>query len=107
MLGQVSNPVGEYSAPNIFADTLSLPASIRIKAVYNRAMRSPYLCARLRDLSNLMPHMLYPPEKVPLLSKVRETAFSLAFFVVALLAMAGWVYWLSSIVLKIMLWCFA
>ena len=51
--------------------------------------------------------MVLPPEKVPLLSKVREMAFSLAFFVVALLAMAGWVYWLSSIVLKMMLWCFA
>jgi hypothetical protein len=51
--------------------------------------------------------MLYPPEKVSLLSKVRETAFTLGFFAVALLAMVGWIYWLSSIVLKIVLWCFS
>ena len=51
--------------------------------------------------------MLYHPEKVSLLSKVREAAFSLAFFTAALLAMAGWVYWLSSIVWKMVLWCFS
>lgn len=51
--------------------------------------------------------MLYHPEKIPLLAKVREAAFSLAFFTSALLAMAGWLYWLSSIVWKIVLWCFA
>jgi hypothetical protein len=51
--------------------------------------------------------MLSSPEKVSLLSRVRETAFSLAFFAVALLAMVGWVYWLSSIVFKITLWCFS
>ena len=53
------------------------------------------------------PNMLYHPEKVSLLSKVREAAFSLAFFTAALLAMAGWVYWLSSIVWKMVLWCFS
>jgi hypothetical protein len=53
------------------------------------------------------PNMLYHPEKAPLLPKVREAAFSLAFFTSALLAMAGWLYWLSSIVWKIVLWCFA
>ena len=51
--------------------------------------------------------MLFPQEKVSLLAKVREKAFFLAFFATALLAMAGWMYWLSSIVLKIVLWCFS
>jgi hypothetical protein len=51
--------------------------------------------------------MLSPPEKVSLLSKVRETAFILVFFAAALMAMVGWIYWLSSIVLKIVLWCFS
>jgi hypothetical protein len=51
--------------------------------------------------------MLPQPEKVSLLAKVREKAFFLTFFATALLAMAGWIYWLSSIVLKIVLWCFS
>jgi hypothetical protein len=51
--------------------------------------------------------MLYNPEKFPLLSKVKEIAFSGAFLIVALLAMAGWVYLLSSIFLKFVLWCFS
>jgi hypothetical protein len=51
--------------------------------------------------------MLYEPQKIPLLSKAKEKAFSGAFLVVALLAMAGWVYLLSSIVLKFVLWCFS
>jgi hypothetical protein len=51
--------------------------------------------------------MLFPPEKISLLAKVREKAFFLAFFATAMLAMAGWIYWLSSIVWKIVLWCFS
>jgi hypothetical protein len=51
--------------------------------------------------------MLYTPEKIPLLSKAKERAFSGAFLVVALLAMAGWVYLLSSIFLTFLLWCFS
>jgi hypothetical protein len=49
--------------------------------------------------------MLSTPEKVPLLSRAKEKAFSGAFLVVALLAMAGWVYLLSSIFLKFVIWC--
>jgi len=58
-------------------------------------------------LENRYPNMLYHPEKVSLLSKAREAAFALAFFTSALLAMVGWVYWLSSIVWKIVLWSFS
>ena len=65
------------------------------------------MCGRFRDLRNSIPNMLSPPEKVSLLSKVRETAFILVFFAAALMAMVGWIYWLSSIVLKIVLWCFS
>jgi hypothetical protein len=50
--------------------------------------------------------MLYRPEKLPSFSKIRERAFSGAFFGVALLAMAGWMYLLSSIFLRFVVWCF-
>jgi hypothetical protein len=50
--------------------------------------------------------MLYQPEKLSPLSKIKEKAFSGAFFGLALLAMAGWVYLLSSIFLKFVVWCF-
>jgi hypothetical protein len=51
--------------------------------------------------------MLYRPEKAPLFSKIRERAVPATFFGLALLAMAGWVYLLSSIVLQFLLWCFS
>jgi len=50
--------------------------------------------------------MLYKPEKTPLLSRVREKAFSGAFLGLALLAMAGWAYFLCSFFLKFVVWCF-
>jgi hypothetical protein len=68
---------------------------------------SNYLCGRFSNLRNFTSIMLFPQEKISLLAKVRETAFFLAFFATALLAMVGWIYWLSSIVLKIVLWCFS
>jgi hypothetical protein len=51
--------------------------------------------------------MLSPPEKVSLLMRVKERSFSGVFLALALLAMAGWVYLLSSIFLKFALWCFS
>jgi hypothetical protein len=50
--------------------------------------------------------MLYRPQNVSLLSRVREKAYSGVFLGLALLAMAGWVYVLGSIFLKFVLWCF-
>jgi hypothetical protein len=49
--------------------------------------------------------MLLQPEKVSLLARMRERGLSGAFLALALLAMAGWVYLLSSIFLKFVLWC--
>jgi hypothetical protein len=49
--------------------------------------------------------MLYRPEKVVLLSKIKEKAIPLVFGL-ALLAMVGWVYLLSSILLQFVVWCF-
>ena len=49
--------------------------------------------------------MLLQPEKVSLLARMRERGLSGAFLGLALLAMAGWVYLLSSIFLKFALWC--
>ena len=49
--------------------------------------------------------MLFRPDKVSALSKVREKAASGSFFGLALLAMAGWVWLLSWIFLKFARWC--
>jgi hypothetical protein len=45
--------------------------------------------------------MLYSPEKIPVLAKAKEKAPSAAFFGLALLAMAGWIYLLSTIFFEI------
>jgi hypothetical protein len=50
--------------------------------------------------------MLYTPEDLSLLSRVREKAFSGVSLALALLAMTGWVYLLGAIFLKFVLWCF-
>jgi hypothetical protein len=49
--------------------------------------------------------LLNRPEKFLSLSVLKEKAFSAAFLALALLAMTGWVYLLSSILLKFVLWC--
>jgi len=49
--------------------------------------------------------MLYMPAKVLLFSKAKEKALSGAFFGLALLVMAGWVYFLSSIFVSFAIWC--
>jgi hypothetical protein len=51
--------------------------------------------------------MLYRPEKVPLLEKVKERGFSGAYLGLVLVAMAGWIYFLGSNFLKFLLWCFS
>jgi hypothetical protein len=48
--------------------------------------------------------MLTALEKIPLRSKAKENALSGAFLVSVVLAMAGWVYLLSSIFLKVIVW---
>jgi hypothetical protein len=51
--------------------------------------------------------MLYGPEKIPLFVKLREKSISGVFVGLVLLAMAGWVYLLSSMFLRFVLWCFS
>ena len=51
--------------------------------------------------------MLYRPEKVSLLSRAKEKAFTGAYFGLALLVMAGWVYLLGSLLWNFALWCFS
>jgi hypothetical protein len=50
--------------------------------------------------------MLHRREKVPLFSKAKKAAFPAVFLALALLATAGWLYWLGSISVKFILWCF-
>lgn len=38
------------------------------------------------------------------LTRIRERAFEGAFFSVALIAMAGWVYFITLLVVKLFLW---
>jgi diacylglycerol kinase len=49
--------------------------------------------------------MLHSPEKIPVLAKAKDMAPSAAFFGLALLAMAGWMYLLSTFFLKFVFWC--
>jgi len=51
--------------------------------------------------------MFYRPERTSVLAKVKERGFSGAFLGLALLAMLGWVYLLSTIFFKFVLWCFS
>ena len=51
--------------------------------------------------------MLYRSEKISVLAKIKERGFSGAFLGLALLAMVGWIYLLSTIFLKVVLWCFS
>jgi hypothetical protein len=51
--------------------------------------------------------MLYRPEKIPVLSKAKELAFFGTFLLTALLAMAAWIYFLGSIILRLFLWSFS
>jgi hypothetical protein len=41
------------------------------------------------------------------LTKLRERAFEGAFFGVALIAMAGWVYFITLLLVRLFLWFFA
>ena len=49
--------------------------------------------------------MLYLPEKLSLLARVKERGFSGAFLGLVLVAMAGRVYLLGSIFLECVFWC--
>jgi hypothetical protein len=51
--------------------------------------------------------MLSEPEKISLLTRMKNGGFSGAFLAIALFAMAGWLYLLSSIFMKFVLWCFS
>jgi hypothetical protein len=57
--------------------------------------------------AHLHAKMLYQPEKVSLLTRVKEQSFSGAFLALVLLAMAGWIYLLGSMFVKFVLWCFS
>ncbi len=41
------------------------------------------------------------------LTKIRERAFEGAFFSVALIAMAGWVYFITLLLVRLFLWFFS
>jgi len=51
--------------------------------------------------------MLYRQEKASLLTRFKEKSVSGVFVGLTLLAMAGWIYLLSAMFLKFVLWCFS
>ena len=51
--------------------------------------------------------MLFRPEKTPLLATLREKGLSGIFVGLTMVAMAGWVYLLSSMFLRFVFWCFS
>jgi hypothetical protein len=51
--------------------------------------------------------MFYQPEKISLLARFKEKSFPGVFVGLTLLAMVGWVYLLSSLFLKFLLWYFS
>lgn len=50
-------------------------------------------------------NMLQDADAETSLSKIRQRAFEGAFFGAALLAMAGWIYFITLMLLKFFLWC--
>lgn len=48
--------------------------------------------------------MLQRPRTALPLTKIRERAFEGAFFSVVLIAMAGWVYFITLLMVKLFLW---
>ena len=50
--------------------------------------------------------MLYRAEHIPALARAKDVALASTFFGAVLLAMAGWIYLLSSVFLRFLLWCF-
>jgi hypothetical protein len=59
------------------------------------------------SLSELRANMLFQPEKVSLLTRVKEQSFSGAFLALVLLATAGWMYLLGSMFVRFVLWYFS
>lgn len=51
-------------------------------------------------------NMLQDTDAATSFSKLRQRAFEGAFFGIALLAMAGWVYFITLLLLKFVIWCF-
>jgi hypothetical protein len=51
--------------------------------------------------------MLYQPEKISLLTRVKEQSFSGTFLALVLLATAGWIYLLGSMFVKFVFWYFS
>ena len=68
---------------------------------------APYFSAAGGHCEFGISKMLYRPEKIPLLARLREKGLSRIFVGLAVLAMAGWVYLLSSMFLRFVLWCFS
>lgn len=64
------------------------------------AVQDDYLPMRTADIE-----MLQDTKATAPFSKLRERAFEGAFFGVALLAMAGWVYFITLLLSRFFLWC--
>jgi len=65
------------------------------------------LCSRATNKSNNQKTEMLQRARAALpLTKIREWAFEGAFFSVALIAMAGWVYFITLLLVRLFLWFF-
>ncbi|WP_279660290.1 hypothetical protein [Bradyrhizobium sp. SSUT112] len=71
----------------------------------DRRIRSA-MVARKQPRTNQKTEMLQKARAALPLSKIRERAFEGAFFSVALIAMAGWVYFITLLLVRLFLWFF-
>jgi hypothetical protein len=74
--------------------------------VSNFIGKKPELLQSSLDMS-YRPDMSYQPEKMSLLLRFREKSLSGAFVALTLLAMAGWIYLLSSMSVRFFIWMFS
>ncbi len=64
------------------------------------------LWSREQPRTNQKTEMLQKARAALPLTRIRERAFEGAFFSVALIAMAGWVYFITLLLVRLFLWFF-
>ncbi|MCS3727605.1 hypothetical protein FHR88_002644 [Bradyrhizobium betae] len=64
------------------------------------------LWSRVRPQTNQKTEMLHKARAALPLTKIRERALEGAFFSVALIAMAGWVYFITLLLVRLFFWIF-
>ncbi|MDI3566446.1 hypothetical protein [Bradyrhizobium sp. Arg816] len=98
------NPIAMHAAA---APTSSI-ALLSVESSRDRRIRSAMVRAHEQIKINKIKktEMLQKARAALPLTKLRERAFEGAFFSVALIAMAGWVYFITLLLVRLFLWFF-